>query len=151
MVIDKIENYGLYSGLGKNILTALEYIRKTDFSRMEAGRYDLDGENVVVILVDYTTKRNADCQLEAHRKYMDVQYMVEGAEHIGYAPLIKQIPVTEYDEEKDVVFFKDEPSFINFNKGMFAIFFPDDLHMPGVGENPAPVRKAIVKVKMVEE
>lgn len=148
MVIDKIENYGLYSGLGKNILLALEYLRKTDFANMEAGRYDIDGENMYVILVDYTTKRSADCQLEAHRKYMDVQYMVEGAEHIGYAAFIGQIPVTRYDGEKDVAFFKGELSFINLTKGMFAIFFPDDLHMPGVGENPSPVRKAVVKVKI---
>ncbi len=150
MLIDKIGNYGLYSGLRKNIFTALEHIRNTDFTNMETGRYDIDGENIFAIVSDYTTKNSADCRLEAHRKYIDVQYMVKGAELVGYAPLMKQIPVTDYDGEKDVTFYKDDAvSFINFNKGMFVIFFTGDLHMPGIGTKPSTVRKVVVKVKIL--
>lgn len=148
MLIDKIENYGLYSGLSKNIYTALEHIRNTDFTKMQTGRYDINGENIFAILSDYTTRNSADCHLEAHRKYIDVQYMVKGSELVGYAPLIKQIPVTDYDKAKDFIFFKDDLSFINFNKGMFAIFFPEDLHMPGIGMEPSSVRKVVIKVKI---
>lgn len=149
MIIDKIENYKLYTGLGKNIYSALEHIRNTDFTNKKTGRYDIDGENIFVIISDYTTKNiTADSCLEAHRKYIDVQYMVKGAEQVGYAPLLTQVPVTEYNDEKDFIFFKGEMSLVNFNTGMFTIFFPDDLHMPGVGKNPSPVKKVVIKVKI---
>lgn len=149
MLIDKIENCRLYSGLSRNIFSALEYIVKTDFTNMETGKYEIDGENMFALVSDYTTKNSADCHLEAHRKYIDVQYMVKGNEMVGYALLAHQTPVTDYDEEKDVSFFKDDAvSFLNFNEGLFAIFFPGDLHMPGTGTKSTPVRKVVVKVKI---
>ena len=112
------------------------------------GRYALDGDRLFVIVNDYATVSFRDGQLEGHRRYIDVQYMAHGAEWIGYAPL-GDLPVqTDYNEDEDCILFAGRGSFIPFKEGMFAVFFPQDLHLPGVGDTPSPVRKVVIKVKI---
>lgn len=148
MIIDSVDNIETYTGLGDGISAALRHIATADFDNIEPGRYDIDGDNMFVIVSDYTSKHINECQLEAHRKYIDVQYMAKGVEWVGYAPLKYQSPAAEYNEKKDYALFTGEASFIKLEKGMFAIFFPKDIHMPGTGDKPAPVRKVVVKVKI---
>ena len=147
MIIDSIDNYKKYENLGMKISLALDHIRTTDFDSKEPGKYDIDGDNILVNVNDYHTKNSDDCKFEAHRKYIDVQYIAKGMEWIGYAPLSGQTVTAEYNDERDVIFFEGEPSFVKMDKGMFAIFFPEDLHMPGTGEGES-VRTVVVKVKI---
>jgi YhcH/YjgK/YiaL family protein len=147
MIIDSINNYKNYENLGIKILLALDHISTTDFDSKEPGRYDIDGDNLFVMVNDYQTKNSDESEFEAHRKYIDVQYIAKGTEWIGYAPLAGQTVTTEYNDDRDVVFFEGEPSFVKLDKGMFAIFFPEDLHMPGTGEGDH-VRKVVVKVRI---
>jgi YhcH/YjgK/YiaL family protein len=74
--------------------------------------------------------------------------MVKGSEQVGYAPLADQTPVTEYDEKNDYILYSGHVSCFDFTEGMFAIFYPRDLHMPGIGEDKSQVRKAVIKVKI---
>ncbi len=148
MIIDKIENYRFYVGMDEKVAIALKHIADTDFSTLKAGRHEFDGDNIFVIVHDYITKKHDACRLEAHHKYIDVQYIVKGREWIGYTPYSGQTPVTDYDEKNDCVSFNEITSFIKFQKGMFAIFLPTDLHMPGTDETPGEVRKVVVKVKV---
>jgi len=147
VIIDKIKNYRQYSGLGSNILSALEYITKTDFAEIENGRHDID-DDMYLLLSDYETRNIAECKTEAHRKYIDVQFIIKGQELVGYASLGNQSTITDYDEKNDYILYNGDLSFINFHEGMFAIFYPDDLHMPGVGDNNSPIRKAVLKIKL---
>ena len=80
---------------------------------------------------EYNTKDKKKAKLEAHRKYIDIQYIHSGVELIGVAAFKDQIPITD-DTEKDLAFYEGDASFIKLETGMFAIFFPDDLHMPGI-------------------
>jgi len=148
MIVDRIENYALYTGLGDRIRAALEYIRTTDFDHADAGRHDLDGDRLFAIINDYETIGRKEGQLEGHRKYIDIQYVVRGTEWIGYAPLSGQTVAIDYDPEDDCLLFEGEATFIRFETGMFAIFFPQDLHQPGTGNESIPVRKVVVKVKV---
>ncbi|UCH13774.1 MAG: YhcH/YjgK/YiaL family protein [Bacteroidales bacterium] len=149
MIIDRIENSGLYLNLGNRIARAFNYINSTDFSKTEPGKYEIDSDNIFAVVNEYETKDIKDCALEAHRKYIDIQYMYSGAELIGVAPLVNQTPVKEYSEEKDCVFFNEETSLVKMTGGMFAIFFPGDLHMPGVkADGPSKVKKIVVKVRI---
>ncbi|HDH52856.1 MAG TPA: DUF386 family protein, partial [Nitrospirae bacterium] len=75
------------------------------------------------------------------------QYLVKGSELMGYVPLSDQAVSVEYDDEGDVAFFEGHSLFVKLDKGMFVIFFPEDLHMPGIGDGD-PVRKVVVKVKI---
>lgn len=148
MIVDRIENYHLYEGLGARIRLALEHLRNAAFDHSEAGRCDLDGDNLFVIVNDCETVSRKTGQLEGHRKYIDVQYMVQGTEWIGYAPLTGQIITAAYDDESDCILYDREATFFRFETGMFAVFFPQDLHLPGTSEEPTSVRKVVVKVKI---
>ena len=147
MIIDRIENYKNYENLGIKISLALNHIKTTDFDNKEPGRYDIDGDDIYVMVNDYNTKHISECRLEGHRKYIDIQYVVKGSELMGYLPLSDQAVTAEYDDEKDVVFFEGSPLFVKLDKGMFVIFFPEDLHMPGIG-NGEPVRKIVIKARI---
>ena len=147
MIIDHIDNYKNYENLGIKIALALTHISESDFNNKEPGRYDIDGDDIFVGVNDYNTKDASECRLEGHRKYIDVQYIANGSEIMGYAPLSGQEPIDEYNVKKDLMFFEGDASFVKLDKGMFAIFFPQDLHMPGTGDGGA-VRKIVVKIKI---
>ena len=149
MIIDKIENAGLYSGISERIKTALDYIQNTDFSIRENGRYEIDGDTIFALVNEYKTKNANESFLEGHRDYIDVQFIVEGFEQVGVVMLDGQKAVKEYDANDDFVLFSEKHSLISLKKDMFVIFFPDDLHMPGlkIGK-PASVKKVVVKVKI---
>ena len=158
MIVDKIENSGQYSNLGNRIQKSLDFIRKTDFKKLQPGRYDIDGDDIFALISEYQTKAESEGKLEAHRKYIDVQYIINGEELIGYAPLGnpafaeapsgKQEILESYNEENDIEFFLGEKVFIKVTEGMFAIFFPEDAHMPGINANgKSSVKKLVIKVK----
>jgi len=115
---------------------------------MSPGRHNIDGENVFALVQDYDTKPADACYFERHEKYIDVQYVVSGSELIGYAPLLEQEVIEEYNEEHDYALHKGAASFVKVEAGMFAIFFPGDLHMPGTGVKKEKVRKIVMKVKI---
>ena len=148
MVIDKLSNSHLYSVLGERINKAFAYLKETDFSKMELGKYEIDGDNIFALVNEYKTKDENEGKLEAHKKYIDVQFVAKGKELMGYAPLANQKVIEEYNEQNDITFFNGEKSFTLVDEGMFAIFFPTDVHLPGVKvDEPAYVKKVVVKVK----
>ena len=122
---------------------AIEYLASTDFSKLESGRYVLDGE---------TMTRVPDSGLpEAHRKYIDVQYIVEGEEDISWCPMNPMLREdAPYDENRDIVFFKElvAGNSIVMKKGNYAILFPNDVHRPcgSLYDEPTSVTKVVVKV-----
>lgn len=145
MVLDTLKNMDLYEGLGENFKQVAEYVKKTDLRTLEAGKHDL--ENGVYFMVqEYTTKDIAAGKYEAHRKYIDIQIILEGEEIMGYAPIETLAAETDYDESGDYQLFTGEGSLLNVVKDNFAIFFPEDGHMPGVGTSPCEVKKIVVKV-----
>ena len=85
MIFDTLENIKNYEGLGR-VYTALEFLAKTDFSQMELGRYELDGGNILYMVQTYETDPDKTIS-EAHKKYIDIQFMVDGEEIIGVAPI----------------------------------------------------------------
>lgn len=148
MIIDHIENAALYAGLGERITRALDYLKKTDFSSLAPGRYDIDGDDIFAMVNEYETRPLSSAELEAHKMYIDIQYVHSGAEKIGYAPLDDQEPSDDFNIDQDCGFYRGEPSLIHFKEKMFAVFYPTDLHMPGIGEDKTPVKKVVIKVKV---
>lgn len=146
MIADKIENVKLYKALGTRLSLGLEYISATDLQTLAPGRYEIS-EGVFALISAYDTKDEIDCKPEAHEKYIDIQYIISGSELIGYVPLSKQVPSIPYNVEKDLVFYKEAVSYVQMDAGMFAIFFPTDIHQPCVKiKTSAPVKKLVVKV-----
>lgn len=146
MIIDTLDNASLYRCLSPRVAAALEYLASTDFSAMAVGKHPIDEDRLFAIVNDYQTIAGTDIELEGHRRYIDVQYLVSGSELIGYAPLGGQASLREYDNDEDYALYRGEATFVGISAGMFAILYPHDLHMPCIGEPPVAVRKVVVKV-----
>jgi len=149
MIADVIENAGLYEGLSAKFSKAFDYLRGTDFTTVEKGKHAIDGDEIFAIVNEFETKDKSECEVEAHKKHIDIQYVVRGTELFGYTPFTGQKPVVDYDESKDVYFFNEDVSYIRLEGGMFIIFFPTDLHQPEVRQfEPVTVKKVVVKIKI---
>lgn len=149
MIFDSIENAEMYYCLGERIKMGLEYLKSTDFDSLPEGKVEIDGDNVFALLQKYETKNSEVAKWEAHRKYIDIQYMADGAENIGFILADYLEILEEYDEKKDIEFLEGLGDYVQVNKGEFAIFHPDDAHMPGlkIRDNEA-VYKVVVKIKI---
>ena len=148
MIVDKTDNLKLYTHLGSKFQKAFTFITDPELMLLDNGKYEIDGNNIFALVSEYKTKDEIDGKFEAHRKYIDIQFVAKGIELIGYAPFRDNEIISEYNEEKDIMFFAGEKSFIKIEKGMFALFFPNELHMPGIKLIVRDdVRKIVVKVK----
>jgi YhcH/YjgK/YiaL family protein len=129
--------------------SAFAFLKNTDLSKLEAKRHDIDGNNLYVSVTEYNTKNEQDAKFEAHRKYIDIQYVISGKEMIGVAPLAsKDSVLQEYDATKDLEFFKvKDRKLLLATPENFFIFFPENAHMPGtIADSISPVKKIVVKV-----
>ena len=150
MIIDTLDNAARYSGLGDGIASALRYLTDNDCTKLAAGKIPIRGDQVFVLVQDNTTKPREQGVWEAHRMYVDVQFVASGIEEIGYANIETLTKKKPYNDEHDYELFEGSGSFVTVTAGSFAIFFPEDGHMPGcaVDGKPAPVRKIVVKIAL---
>ncbi len=149
MVIDNLKNAKFYYTLGKHIKKGLKYLQTTDFSKIENGKYEIDGENIFAVVNTYDTKPQDACQWEAHKKYIDIQYVAEGSEKIGYVNIKGLKIISDYNADNDIMFLKGSGNILTFESGMFILFTPTDAHMPGLKAGEAQiVKKVVVKVKI---
>lgn len=151
MIIDQLKNASLYFrhlGMTKKIETALAYLLDTDLPNMRPGRYEIDGSDIFALMQNYETKPKEDGFWEAHRQYIDIQYVIKGAELIGYAN-IAHLKSGEYDDAKDLLVLYGDGVFLEVRAGTFVILMPQDAHMPGIAVNtPQSVAKIVVKVRV---
>lgn len=146
MIIDHIDNAGIYAGLSKNISSALTFFQTTDLGRLAPGKYEIEGESIYAIVDQYTTKQKDAGRLETHHRYIDVQYVVQGMELIGYANT-RYLKPEPYEAARDVQLHEGRVDFLLLREGMFAIMMHDDAHMPGIAvDAPQTVKKIVVKV-----
>jgi YhcH/YjgK/YiaL family protein len=150
MILDTLENAHLYYGLGPKFIKAFKYLNATDLASLEKGKYEIDGKDIIAIVNEYETVDPSSERMESHKKYIDVQYIVRGAELIGHDQLLEKSPSKAYDEEADYMLFSEKPSFFSrMEQNYFAIFFPTDLHMPNIRiDQPAQVKKVVIKISV---
>lgn len=147
MIIDSLENVNRYTSLHPRFKAAFDFLKRPDLGTIALGRVDLDGTALFAIIQEYMTKPIKEGKLEAHRKYIDIQFILEGEELIGYAPFGGQPVSKAFDTEKDIGFYEGEAWFTLLRKGMFAILFPQDAHLPGrQTDQPKHVKKIVLKV-----
>jgi biofilm protein TabA len=152
MITSSLAQLHWYKTISPNFEKAIKYALSTDLATIETGKYPIDGENVLAIVNEYTTKPASDCDPESHRDYADIQIMIAGAERFGYTPLEDQLATTPYRPENDVAFYSippEELNYITLRPGQFIIFFPSDIHQPEVfTQQPQLVRKVVLKVAL---
>jgi biofilm protein TabA len=148
MILDTLANADKYISLHKHFAKAFAYIKSLDLQTIEVGKYEVDGKDIhaSVSLKDGLTAEEA--KFEAHDKYIDIQVCPSGQETLGWKPRNKCTDIkNEYNVEKDVVFFNDQPdTYFQLTAGQFVIFYPEDVHAPMIGEGP--IKKLVVKVKL---
>ncbi|MEI7527513.1 MAG: YhcH/YjgK/YiaL family protein [Elusimicrobiota bacterium] len=132
------------------IAQALAFLRREDLLSLPDGKYEIDGEHVFALVQRYATAAAAVPKFECHRKYLDVQYIAEGAETIGWAPLGRMKVTEAYDAGKDLCFGSvaaGEWSPVVLRAGQLAILYPEDAHAPKLAAGvPGAVMKVVVKV-----
>jgi biofilm protein TabA len=146
MILDVIGCAERYTALHRRFGRAFRFVANTDLESLPDGRTDIDGDNMFVILDRREGRGREGARLEAHRRYIDIQYTVGGDEEIGWRALTTCVGADgEFDAEKDIGFFHDQPSiWLRVPRGTFAVFFPEDAHAPLAGSGA--VVKAIVKI-----
>ncbi|MBO7120190.1 MAG: YhcH/YjgK/YiaL family protein [Bacteroidaceae bacterium] len=149
MLYDHIHNLETYAGLSPDIMVGLKFLRdaKPDIAN---GVYQLT-PRVKAIVSEYETKPYNENGYEAHRQYIDIQFTLKGTERIACLPIEKLTETKPYDEDGDYTLYSSDaihqPLEMTIGAGYFAIFFPQDGHMPGLSApTPAPVKKVVVKV-----
>jgi YhcH/YjgK/YiaL family protein len=150
MIFDNIKNIKLYTSISPRVKTALEYLSKTDFSKITAGKYELDGNNIFVLVQEYQTIPREQGKWEFHKNYIDIQYIYEGVEQMGFGDVDTMKTSVPYDAGNDIAFVAGEGDFATVGKDSYCIFFPNDAHMPKVAVNnvPSKIKKILLKVKI---
>lgn len=130
---------------------AFNFLKEKDLNVLEPGRYDLLEDGTYVNIDEYLTKDSA--HFEAHRKYIDIQYLAKGKEYIFVTPLEphKQHEIQPYDEAKDIEFFdKEEYTPYLLSPDNFMVFFPTDAHKPCMKvDTNEVVKKVVVKIPYI--
>ena len=146
MIIDRIGNSHLYYAVHPKFKRAFDYIHQINVDTIPAGRYEIDGEAMYALVQEYNTKLKELGTWEAHRRYIDLQYVVQGVEGIGYAN-INQLEQGEYDASRDFLPLHGEGDLVTVHSGSFVLLLPEDAHMPGMAiGSPAPVKTVVVKI-----
>jgi YhcH/YjgK/YiaL family protein len=151
VIFDHLSGADPYFCLGENFIAGFQYLRATAFDTVPDGRYRIRGDDVFATVQTYHTKPIEQGRWEAHRHYADIQYLIRGCEGIGMAHLDEMTVAEPYSRDHDVEFFigHSRVQFIRVDRGSFAIFLPQDVHMPGLMfETPTQVRKVVVKVRI---
>ena len=149
MIIDRIENASRYYALVPGLAEAFEHLKNNDLTQIAPGSYPILEDKIKMLVFDSKQTNTDRVTMEGHRKNIDLQYWVSGSELMGYAPLQSQSLIKPFNEEKDYGNYEADASFTRFEPGMFAIYFPTDLHTAVIDEQcDSAVRKIVYKVNV---
>ncbi len=150
MIIDNLTNAEKYFCVNHLFAKAFAYIKLQNLEAIEAGRYEIEGDELKAIVSDKQgmTADESASKFECHDKHIDIQLCINGIEQIDWKPrdtCVQQKGV--YNPDKDVLFYNDVPDmFFQLTNGQFAIFFPTDVHAAMIGRNH--IKKMVIRVKI---
>ncbi|MGD1821905.1 MAG: YhcH/YjgK/YiaL family protein [Pleomorphochaeta sp.] len=131
---------------------AIDFIKNNDVEKLDAGVFEICGKELYAQVIDFTTEDRKNIKAESHIKYIDMQYVVNGDEKLGFKVNDGSYLNTEYIEERDLLYYDNNiknESFAIANKGSINIFFPEDIHMPGIKVSEKKmIRKIVFKISL---
>jgi biofilm protein TabA len=145
MILDTLANAARYAGLKNGLSEGFGFLDQPGIETMADGRYEISGDMVYAIIERTQGRSIAEGKLEAHRKHLDIQYIISGEESMGWSPR-ESLPASgNYDPDRDLEVFDGDPqSIARVPPGSFAVFLPSDAHLPLIGSGP--IHKVVVKV-----
>lgn len=146
MILDRLDQAEKYFEMHPAFEKAFAFLRQDAPSDMSAERHEINGDRMFCIISKGPGKTREEARLEAHRKYIDIQYIIAGTDEMGWKPTVACETIeTSYNADNDIEFFKDKPeSWTKVPAGSFAIFFPQDAHAPLVSDGE--VHKVVLKI-----
>lgn len=148
MILDLLSHSDCYAALHPRLAAAFAFLKRGNAGTLPPGRYDIDGDNVFALVQTYDTRAPEPRRFEVHRRYVDLQFIVEGCERIGVADVGTLQLIEPYDEQRDAAFLTGTGTDLALPAGSFMVLFQHDAHQPCLhpADGPAPVRKIVVKV-----
>lgn len=147
MIYDAIAYITQYKGISKNLDTAISFLVATDLNTLPLGKTEIDGEQVFINVMEAETKPREVLNFEAHKKYMDIQIVLDGVEIIESA--VGQIrEIEEYNPVKDIGFYEAEETVsCKMVPGRFILLMAEELHRPCIrGCEDIRIKKCVIKV-----
>ena len=146
MILDTLYNADLYLGINPGLAAGFEFLRRTDLAELSSGRHEIDGDEVFALVVREKGKPASEALLESHLNYLDIQYVIEGRDQLGWKTTSTCVePTAPYDPDTDLQFFRDAPNtWLATGPGSYAIFLPDDAHMPLISDGD--LHKVVIKI-----
>lgn len=148
MICDKISMLRSYAAYNEKFAIVADYLENNDLAALPEGRIDLEG-GVFLNVGGYYEPYAAGDKWEAHRRYADLQIVVDGDECMDCAALCDCTGEGEYHEEDDYLFYdmcEGSITTIKAYPGTFAYFAPTDPHRPGIRYKADKVKKAVFKI-----
>ena len=143
MIIDRIEEQERYYALHPDMELAFAFLAEA--ADLEPGRYELEN-GLFATISEGETRPIQTVDLEAHRKYIDLQYCISGGERMSWAH-VQELNMVAEDEEHDNYFYEGVSTAMSIRPGMFYIMFPSDGHRAAChNEFPKRYRKVVVKI-----
>jgi biofilm protein TabA len=151
MILAPLAEMDRFARLHPLFPAAIDYLRSADLAGLPPGKHAIQGDRLFVIIAEDLGRGRERSPLEAHRRYIDLQYIVRGADEMGWRRLATCThPQAPFDLDRDIIFFDDPPeTWFTVPPGALAVFFPEDAHAPLAGQFPGDagaLRKAVVKV-----
>lgn len=146
MIFDSIKHCEAYKSLSPAFKAAFEFLEDEKTASLPVGRYDIDSSRVYAMVQAPALKDWDAGKWEAHRRYADIQYIMEGEETMGFACIDTLKETEAYSSEKDVLFCEGEGSRAVARPGDFMVFFPQDAHKPCIRSTVDTDKKIVVKV-----
>ncbi|OGR45311.1 MAG: hypothetical protein A2X35_03440 [Elusimicrobia bacterium GWA2_61_42] len=152
MIVSDLERASRRIPPGPGVEKALEFLGRPGLRDLPDGRYEIDGERVFALVQRYETAPAGEPEFEAHRKYIDLQFLAAGTEVIGWAPLSRLAVTRPYDAQKDVCFglvTAEERTAVLLKAGQLAVLYPEDAHAPKLAAGaPSQVTKIVIKISV---
>jgi len=146
VIVDILENADRYRSLHEDFAKAIAFLRRSDLRKLAVDRYSIDGDRVFAMVAKDPGRGRSEALLEAHDQYIDIQMVLAGTDEMGWqSRSLCRLPAGPYDRDGDIRFFADPPVvWLPVTPGMFAIFFPEDAHLPLI--SAGMLHKVVVKV-----
>lgn len=151
MILSRFSDLAQQVALPPNMRKAIQFLQSAHWDELPSGRVAIDDDQVFAIISSYTTHQPEKMvELEAHQKYIDIQYILSGREVIGWASAENVLLSGAYNPEKDAWNGNlpiEQLTFLHVDAGQATIFYPTDAHAPQIADGaPCMVRKVVVKV-----
>jgi biofilm protein TabA len=148
MIIDQLTNADRYFNFHPRVSRGIEFLRQANLTSLADGVHEIDEKRVFAIISHDEGRGKTNSLLEAHRNYFDIQYVIAGADCIGWLPtkMCERVS-SEYNPDTDLIFYYDRPeTWVHVPAGSFTILMPDDAHAPLA--TSGSIHKVVVKVQI---